>query len=74
MTPEERLQKIAAAFEKREPIDESGLSFRSNHARHNLEGALIDMERTGVADRVCLNTVRRVIDQLAEIEKHIVLE
>ncbi len=40
------------------------------HARHNLTGALIDMEReNGWADRVCIQTIKRVIGQLGEAER-----
>lgn len=41
------------------------------HARHNLDGALIDIEHTADfrADNVCRKTIRRVIGQLAEVER-----
>jgi hypothetical protein len=40
------------------------------HARHNLDGAIIDLERIDevLADKVCLRTLRRVRDQLAAVE------
>lgn len=40
------------------------------HARHNLDGALIDIEHhvDHVADGVCRTTIRRVIEQLADVE------
>ncbi len=41
----------------------------SHHARHNLEGALMDMERTGKADQVCLRTIRRIVLQLLSVEQ-----
>lgn len=67
MTPQEKLQHIAAIYETLTPM--GGGRHQSTHARHNLEGALIDMERTGFADAVSLRTVRRVCEQLAEIEQ-----
>jgi hypothetical protein len=43
---------------------------RASHARHNLDGALIDIEHAdGRADEVCRRTIRRVIGQLAEVER-----
>lgn len=36
------------------------------NAYYELEGALIDLERTG-ADRVCIETVRRVQKQINEV-------
>lgn len=41
-----------------------------SHARHNLGGALHDLERQQ-ADPVCLRTIQRVMKQLAEVEKAI---
>lgn len=38
------------------------------HASLNLEGALIDLERTEPRDEVVVRTVRRVIDQLSEAD------
>lgn len=69
MTPDEKLDAIAAAYETFTKNADG--SWSSTHARHNLDGALIDMSTTGEADQICLNTVRRVRDQLAEIEKFI---
>ena len=66
MTPEERLRRIDDILETVTPLPDG--TFRSTHARHNLEGALIDMERTGKADEVCFRTIRRVCKQLADIE------
>jgi hypothetical protein len=44
--------------------------WREKHARHNLDGALIDIQhRDGYADDVCRQTIRRVIGQLSEVEK-----
>lgn len=37
------------------------------HARHNLNGALIDLDAQE-ADKVCRSTIRRVIRQLADVE------
>lgn len=67
MTPEEKLAAIAVVYETTRTA--IGGATVSSHARHNLEGALIDMDRTGVADEVCRNTVRRVCRQLADIER-----
>ncbi len=66
MSPEEKLQKIAEVYERREPMPD-GMGHKSSHARYNLEGALYDLERQG-ADEICLNTIRRVIAQLGVIE------
>lgn len=39
------------------------------HALHNLDAAIIDIDHTeGIADSVCMNTLRRVRGQLAEVE------
>jgi hypothetical protein len=39
-------------------------------ARQNLLGALIDIERAhGYADAVCIDTLKRVIEQLRSLEK-----
>ena len=43
------------------------------HARHNLMGALIDLEH-GTNDSVCHNTIRRVVGQLAEVERILLKE
>lgn len=41
------------------------------HARHNLDGALIDIEHDAEfrTDHVCRKTIRRVMEQLADVEK-----
>jgi len=42
----------------------------SVHARHNLDGAYIDIERQWAdADKVCLRTIDRVMTQLAAVEE-----
>lgn len=66
MTAEEKLVKIAAIFNTETP--EGGVVI-STHAGHNMNGALIDLDRIGRPDRVIMNTFRRVRDQFAEIEK-----
>lgn len=65
MTAEEKLAKIAEIYDNNEQMGNS-------HARHNLWGALIDLERLE-ADEVCLKTIRKVMEQLAEIEKYLPL-
>lgn len=55
---------IAAEIRKALGLDDS------RHARHNLDGALINIEHANnVADVVCRQTMRRVIEQLAEVER-----
>lgn len=42
----------------------------SVHARHNLDGAYIDIERQWAdADKVCLRTIDRVMTQIAAVEE-----
>ena len=42
---------------------------RERNARHNLDGALIEIERNGGrADADCLRTISRVAGQLATVE------
>lgn len=67
MTADEKLKQIASIYETRRPI-EGGHGDVTDHIRHNLEGALDDMERTGKADAACIDTVKRAIDQLVQIE------
>ncbi len=67
MTPTEKLRKIAAIYEVRRKTGKN--TYTSSHARYNLEGALLDLERTGKADEICLKTIRRVLTQLAKIEE-----
>lgn len=67
MTPEEKLAKIISIYDAERPLP-NGAGYSSSHARYNLEAALIDMERTGRGDTVCCNTVKRVVQQLADIE------
>jgi hypothetical protein len=45
-----------------------------NHARHNLDGAIIDLERMDVvaAEKICLRTLRRVRDQIAAVERALI--
>lgn len=64
MTSEEKLKRIAEIYD-------TVTNSVSTHARHNLEGVLIDIDRQWEVgrDEICLNTIRRVIKQLAEIEK-----
>lgn len=38
------------------------------HARHNLLGAYLDLQRAG-ADPICLKTIDRVMTQLAAVEE-----
>lgn len=67
-TPTDLVEQIRAAL---------GLTkeTRESHARHNLDGALIDMlSHQGraswpVVDEICERTIRRVMGQLAEVEK-----
>lgn len=70
MTAEEKLAKIAEIYDHRSIVD--GLNM-STHARHNLWGAIIDLERAG-ADAICMQTLYRVLKQLAEIEQFLPLE
>lgn len=65
MTPEQRLKRIARIYETVRK-SKGGLSI-SSHAGYNLEGAIIDIERTGKCDAVCLRTIKRVRDQLLRI-------
>lgn len=62
----EKLERIKQLYDTIEPM--GGRHERSSHARHNLEGALIDMQRTGKMDAVCEHTIQRVAHQLSQIE------
>lgn len=58
--------EIAAAFETRTVKD--GVTC-SDHALHNLEGAIIDIERQdGKCDAVSMRTLKRVAQQLGRID------
>lgn len=72
MTAEQKLVAIARVYDtRRKNLDGS---FTSSHARYNLQGALIGLERNEHVDAVYLNTVRRVVNQLVEIENYLDLE
>jgi len=64
-SPEDKLKRIAKIYETRRKLPDG--SYSSTHAYYNLEGAIIDLERTGKADAIILGTLRRVRAQLAEI-------
>ncbi len=64
---EEKLTKIAAIYNTKTKI-EGVKGMGATHARYNLEGALIDLKRDGKADDIIINTLERVIKQLADIE------
>ena len=66
-----RINKIAAIYDTVRFEDVEGHRIAmSTDAYLNLEGAIIDLERTG-CDAVCLNTLKRVAIQLAEIGKEL---
>lgn len=67
MTPSQKLAKIAKIYET-VTKDKSGVSV-STHAGYNLDGVLLDIQRTGTCDSVCINTLKRIRIQLAEIAK-----
>ena len=60
---QEALIKVAFDTE----IEKDGV-IHSTHARLNLEGAIIDLERLKTADRVIIGTMKRVVRQLGQIE------
>jgi hypothetical protein len=62
MTAEQRLAEIAKLFETIRG-SEDGMAI-SDNAYYNLQGAIIDIERTGNCNAVCLQTLKRVRDQL----------
>lgn len=66
MDDTQKLQKIADIYETLKLNPDKSLT--SSHVRHNLEGALIDLDRLE-ADEVCRNTIRRAIKQLSDIER-----
>ena len=68
VSAEERLLAIARIYDERRY--EADGTITSSHARYNLTGAPIDLERQG-ADPACIHTIKRVIGQLAEIEKYL---
>jgi hypothetical protein len=67
MTAEQRLAKIAKVFDRTRHGND-GLNI-STHAYWNLQGAIIDIERTGKCNAVCLRTLKRVRDQLRRIDR-----
>lgn len=64
MTAEQQLTKIAEIFSA---FKEEGRHRVTNHARFNLEAALEDIE-AGKRSEAAINTIKRVIDQLVQIE------
>lgn len=71
MTAEEKLAKIAEIYDHKRTVDGNTVS---NHARYNLWGAILDLERNDKVDAVCMQTLYRVMTQLSEIEKYLPLE
>ena len=69
MTPTQKLEKIRKIYDTKTPIKGYPASIMSTHARDNLMGAYYDMKKTGKADKICLDTILRVMKQLARIEK-----
>jgi hypothetical protein len=67
MTSDEALKKIANALFPKPRKDKGGLMVDGD-AYYNLEGARIDLERTG-ADRVCLETIESVQQQIIAVSK-----
>jgi hypothetical protein len=61
---EEKLEKIAAIFSSKRKVSDLTVD---SHALLNLDGAIIDLERTRKVDDVCLRTLKRVREQLREI-------
>lgn len=74
-TAAKKLAKIAAIFEQVTPAKIApGITLKgattSTHAALNLYGAIIDIERNrGRCDAVCMQTLKRVAKQLAQIGK-----
>jgi hypothetical protein len=64
VTAEEKLQKIAAIYSTK---SQGGDFATDTHALGNLDGAVIDLERTRRVDDVCLRTLKRVREQLRQI-------
>lgn len=54
-----------------EPVKDGNGYYTDSSAFWNLEGARVDLERLK-ADRVCINTIKRVQQQLVEAERAIV--
>jgi hypothetical protein len=61
---EKKLEKIAAICNAERKAGDFTIA---THALVNLEGAIVDLERTRRVDDVCLNTLNRVREQLREI-------
>jgi hypothetical protein len=64
VTAEKKLQKIAAIHSTK---SQGGDFAIDTHALGNLDGAIIDLERTRRVDDVCLRTLKRVREQLRQI-------
>jgi hypothetical protein len=64
VTAEEKLEKIAAVYNAERKVGDFAMD---THALYNLDGAIIDLERTREVDDVCLRTLKRVREQLREI-------
>lgn len=70
MTAEEKLKRIAEIYGIGPDLGLGRWPGQSHHARDNLDGALMDIERQWKdPDPVCLRTLRRVKHQLFEIEQ-----
>ena len=67
MTPPKKLEKLRAIYET-VSIDKNGINV-STHAGYNLAGVIIDLEKDGRADKITLQTLRRVRNQLAQMAK-----
>lgn len=67
MTAEQRLAEIAKIFETIRQ-SEDGMPI-SDNAYSNLQGAIIDIKRTGTCNAICLQTLKRVRDQLRRIDR-----
>jgi hypothetical protein len=68
VTDAQKLKKIEAAFETLRYVGKGKKRHSvSNHAYYNLEGAIIDIERTGECDATSLRTIKRVRDQIGKI-------
>lgn len=66
MTPQKKLEKLKSIYETIE-IHKSGITV-TTHAGYNLAGAIIDLEKAK-ADKITLQTLRRVRNQLAQMAK-----
>lgn len=69
MTDDEKLAAILGIFEKEEIIDVDGRKVTvSDHACHNLEGAIISIEHDGgKVSPASMNTLKRVAEQLGRM-------